>query len=150
MNFAIRQEAGDGLHVAAAQPSARLKEVPRLPQPRIDLGTALVKFCLRNPHALILADAGLSRLTGQDSAKVWTAFIIGPGDFPCQSTSTSANNVTTSLRLWFTEKRKRNARSATPRSLSRNSRSSLFQRKVHRIPRRPPVLVGRVEIHAVP
>ena len=47
MNFASRQETGDGLHMATTQPSARLEKITRPPGlRRIQTGIALVRICL--------------------------------------------------------------------------------------------------------
>ncbi len=77
MNFAPRQKAGDGLHVATSQPSARSKQVARLPKPRIYLGAVLVRICVQTPHEPILADAGPASSIGSAfKAWPWAAFII--------------------------------------------------------------------------
>ena len=59
MNFASRQETGDGLHMATTQPSARLEKITRPPGlRRIQTGIALVRICLQTAHTPILAEAG--------------------------------------------------------------------------------------------
>ena len=67
---------------------------------------------------------------------------------PCPFTSTSANNAITSLKPCFMAKKKPNAPSATPPSLSHSSRCSPFRRKARR--RRPhrPAHAARAAIPA--
>src|SRR5205807_5349026 len=59
-------------------------------------------------------------------------------EFPCLSSNTSARNAITSSRRSCTAKRKRSARSATPKSSNRSSQFLRFRPRGHRSRQRPP------------
>ena len=85
------------------------------PEDRVDLASQLLKFA--------------------NSPRIYSNI---EREFPCLSSNTSARNAITSSRRSCTAKRKRSARSATPKSLHHSCRFLPYRPRVHRRRPRPP------------